>query len=328
MALNQILGGQGLTSDPARVAREVAEEQRRVNLANELQRQAQQNEMIQAQMRQDIALRELAAQRDYQDRAFAFQEQQAELERANKPFNLQEALFQEYKRGRRTPEVFEGLGMRVEQPQSAPQVDVASQVRQARSLGLEPTKQVGGKVTYEPKKQAGARDTKQFDQAIKLHDKFNTQSKDFFKVRDSWGRIQASADDPSPAGDLALIFNFMKVLDPGSVVRESEFANAANAKAAIANLEEGGTVPVPNFVRSGIQRAFSGKLLLDEQRVDFVSRAQKLFDRQAKVQQGNIDRYTQIADRWGLDPADVVLQISQQQATVEPQQGVTVEWID
>ena len=54
-------------------------------------------------------------------------------------------------------------------------------------------------------------------------------SKDYFTVRDSEAKINAVASDPSAASDLALIFSFMKVLDPGSVVREQEFANAQNA---------------------------------------------------------------------------------------------------
>ena len=38
--------------------------------------------------------------------------------------------------------------------------------------------------------------------------------KDFSEVSFAFSRIVRSAADPSPAGDLALIFNFMKVLDP------------------------------------------------------------------------------------------------------------------
>ena len=63
----------------------------------------------------------------------------------------------------------------------------------------------------------------------KLVDKFEANSSDFFKVRDAFNRVVTSAEDPSAAGDLALIFNFMKTLDPGSVVRESEFSTAAQA---------------------------------------------------------------------------------------------------
>ena len=44
--------------------------------------------------------------------------------------------------------------------------------------------------------------------------------KSFAEQASAYGRVVASAEDPSPAGDLALIFNYMKVLDPGSTVRD------------------------------------------------------------------------------------------------------------
>lgn len=317
MPLNQIIGGQGLTANPGGVQAQILEERRRVDIANALQQQAQENAIRQQQAQQSLALRQIDAQRQAQERELAFQTEQAQLERENRPFDLQEALFQSYKRGSRAPEVLEGLGIRVDQPAS--QQDVSGQVEQARALGLTPTKQVGGKVTFGPQKtEAAGRDSKQFDQAIKLQDKFNNQSKDFFKVRDSFERIKASATDPSAAGDLALIFNYMKVLDPGSVVRESEFANAQNAAG------------VPDKIRAQYNQVLRGERLAPNTRADFVGRAGKLFQSQAAIQQRNIDRYSQIADRWGLDSADVVMQISQQQpqGEVQQQQGVTVEWID
>jgi len=61
-----------------------------------------------------------------------------------------------------------------------------------------------------------------------LRKEFTTGSKDFVSTRDAYTRIMAVGQDPSGFGDLALIFNYMKMLDPNSVVRESEFATAQN----------------------------------------------------------------------------------------------------
>ena len=44
--------------------------------------------------------------------------------------------------------------------------------------------------------------------------------------------IENATKDGTAAGDLSAIFAFMKMLDPGSVVREQEFANAQNAAGA------------------------------------------------------------------------------------------------
>lgn len=87
----------------------------------------------------------------------------------------------------------------------------------------------------------------------------------FSKVLPAYDRISASAKDPSAAGDLSLIFNYMKMLDPGSVVRESEFATAENAAS------------VPERVRNVFNKILSGEKLAPEQRKDFVNRANQLF---------------------------------------------------
>lgn len=50
--------------------------------------------------------------------------------------------------------------------------------------------------------------------------------KDQREVLTMYQKVQAAAHQPSAANDLSLIFGYMKMLDPGSVVREQEFANA------------------------------------------------------------------------------------------------------
>jgi len=89
--------------------------------------------------------------------------------------------------------------------------------------------------------------------------------KGYIDIRDSYNRIIASAKDPSAAGDMALIFNYMKVLDPGSTVREGEFATAQNSAG------------VPEIIRAQYNKVMSGKRLSTSQRDDFVDRAKKLY---------------------------------------------------
>ena len=72
-----------------------------------------------------------------------------------------------------------------------------------------------------------------FDPETKLRNEYTGFAKDYQKQNAAFGRIQAAANDPTPAGDLALIFNYMKLLDPGSTVREGEFATAQGAMAAL-----------------------------------------------------------------------------------------------
>lgn len=119
--------------------------------------------------------------------------------------------------------------------------------------------------------------------------------KAFSEQAQAYGRIVSSAKDPSPAGDLALVFNFMKVLDPGSVVRESEFATAEQAAAWLQQSEQLG-VQVPRPVASAIRKMQTGERLSNEQRRDFVARGQSLYQG-AEQQYDNLrGQYTSIAE--------------------------------
>ena len=118
--------------------------------------------------------------------------------------------------------------------------------------------------------------------------------KDFADVSFAYSRVVRSADNPSPAGDLALIFNFMKVLDPGSVVREGEFATAQNA---------GG---IDERVRSLYNQVVEGTRLTEAQRADFVDRAGRLYGGAQEQYQSIADQYSDFAKQAGLDPSLVI----------------------
>lgn len=138
-------------------------------------------------------------------------------------------------------------------------------------------------------------ETDPIKKAKDLRGEFTDLSKDFFKVNESVARIRASAADPSAAGDLALIFNFMKVLDPGSVVRESEFATAQNAAG------------VPEQIRAQYNKALSGERLTPDTRKDFVGRAEGLFEAQRSVHQRRVSEYERLAQAVGADPKQVIV---------------------
>ena len=138
-----------------------------------------------------------------------------------------------------------------------------------------------------------------FDQTEKLRKEFTKASGEFVKVRDSYGRILSSAEDPSAAGDLALIFNYMKVLDPGSTVREGEFATAQNAAG------------VPERVQAFYNNVKRGERMTPVQRDDFVDRAGRLYGSQLRFQEANAERFTGLADAFDIDSANVVSDLTQ-----------------
>lgn len=138
------------------------------------------------------------------------------------------------------------------------------------------------------------RNDKTFTQESKLRDEFRNLSKDFLQVRDSFGRIQESAKNPSGAGDLALIFNYMKLLDPGSTVREGEFATAQNSAG------------VPSRVQAMYNKVLNGERLADDTRKDFVTRSKSLYERQRTTHKKLEKQYKALAGRYGVDGNRVV----------------------
>ena len=136
--------------------------------------------------------------------------------------------------------------------------------------------------------------SKNFDDETKLRKEFTAVTDEYPKINDAYGRVKASVENPSPAGDLALIFNYMKMLDPSSVVRESEFSAAAKA----------GTFG--QKVKAAVEKASSGKLLAPGQRKDFANRASKLFTEAKRSHRKREKEFTRIAKRNGLDASNVV----------------------
>ena len=106
-------------------------------------------------------------------------------------------------------------------------------------------------------------------------------------------KINATPDDAS--GDLALVFSFMKILDPGSTVREGEFANASNAAG------------VPERVRNLWNKVQTGEFLTPTQRRQFRNTALKTFESQIPQHEKNEKKFTEIAKRANFNPEDVVI---------------------
>jgi hypothetical protein len=145
-----------------------------------------------------------------------------------------------------------------------------------------------------------------------LRKEFTTLAKPFREIRDAFARVEESSKAESAAGDLALIFNFMKMLDPGSVVRESEFRTAEDAKAWLTRSEETGIV-IPSSIKTAIQKAAPGEkgaFLLPQQRNDFVGRSKDLMKRQSAQHKKREKTFKGIANRNKLDVRNVVISLA------------------
>jgi len=131
-------------------------------------------------------------------------------------------------------------------------------------------------------------ETTQFDRAQKLRSEISKVSTEFDKLNSAFGRIESSSADPSAAGDLALIFNFMKMLDPGSVVREGEFATAQNAAG------------IDTKIINQYNRLLTGERLAPKQRTDFLNQSRNIFERAQKDNVKAVDKIVDIGKQFGV----------------------------
>jgi hypothetical protein len=138
---------------------------------------------------------------------------------------------------------------------------------------------------------------KMTDNENALRTQYLSQSKDFADTATSYQRIIDSSKNPSAAGDLSLIYNYMKMLDPGSTVREGEFATAQNAGSLSQSL-------IGQY-----NKILSGERLAPELRNDFINRAGKLYSGQKERHAQRVSEFQGIAIRSGLDPKNITINL-------------------
>ena len=128
-----------------------------------------------------------------------------------------------------------------------------------------------------------------------LRDDYRKDSSNFVEISRQARIIQDSLNDDSAAATLASATAFMKMLDPGSVVRESELAMAMKTNGALDRMG--------NYINV-IQ---SGQVLTKQQKADFAKLIKSYSNASNEAQRNLNKKYGQIASEYGLDPKRVVV---------------------
>ena len=129
--------------------------------------------------------------------------------------------------------------------------------------------------------------------ANELRDEYTKLTGDFRTVQDAFAKIQMAGK--TGQGDMALLYGYMKILDPGSVVRESEFATAARSGS------------LPQQIQGWATRVINGERLPDAVREGFKAEAQNVYQAQTKGYENLQKQYRDLALRRGVKPEDVVI---------------------
>ena len=125
-----------------------------------------------------------------------------------------------------------------------------------------------------------------------LRSSFLNQAQPHIQISQAYRKIESAPD--TAAGDMSKIFGFMKILDPGSTVREGEYASAENARG------------VPDTVKAQYNKVISGQRLSPDQRVQFTQAAGDLVNSQ-KQQFGEVAKYYgDISSRNRINPENII----------------------
>jgi hypothetical protein len=138
----------------------------------------------------------------------------------------------------------------------------------------------------------------QTQQEFGLQKEYNDLTKNYRDVRDAMGRIRASGTTPSPAGDLSLVYAYVKMLDPQTGVRNEESRTVAAS---------GG---LPAQAQRWVEWVKGNQLLPDEVRQDFLQRSSMLYDQYEKEYGDLSQQFKEQAGRQGLNPENVVRDFS------------------
>jgi len=193
--------------------------------------------------------------------------------------------------GQTNPELFrQGVARAASEGKLNPE---ARKLAMNRFLSLEQTEQAQ---TTKRKTEKAAKKKEKRETTTGLRKEFTAlpEVKEFSKVRAAYNKVKEAGEDPSPAGDLSLIFNYMKILDPGSVVREGEFANAQNATG------------VPGKIVNFYNQVVDGTRLSPTQRQDFLNQSRNAARAQFTGLNEQMDRYRGIAERNKLPVEDIL----------------------
>lgn len=134
---------------------------------------------------------------------------------------------------------------------------------------------------------------------MKMADDYRSATKNFTALSAGYNQIKTAYDmaktDGTGASQISLLYGYMKMLDPNSVVREGEFATAENAPG------------VPSQILNTYNRIVNGQKIAPEALKSYMDNATSLYRAQGKVQKEIEGQFREAAKRYKLDPDNIII---------------------
>lgn len=119
--------------------------------------------------------------------------------------------------------------------------------------------------------------------------------KQFNDASVAYEKAKASAKAGTRIGDVALLYNYMKLIDPGAIVTEGDQANVSK------------TGSVPGHIVQLYNEAVNGQLLNPQKRAEIIDSAKSQYVAHANQYAPLVERFRGLATKRGITPEDVAL---------------------
>lgn len=129
-----------------------------------------------------------------------------------------------------------------------------------------------------------------FKAETSLRKEFASTQKDYNVINTAYNNLNQLSKSNTPQAQISLLYQFMKIQDPNSVVRESEFATAASAGS------------YGDKIQNAVTRLMNGQRLTNDQVKGFVNAAGNLYTAQRQSFTKSKKYYQGLANEYGLNP--------------------------
>lgn len=123
---------------------------------------------------------------------------------------------------------------------------------------------------------------------------FDARMADAQKIAKTYKVMESAVENPSVAGDVSLVFNYFKTIDPQSTVREGEYDTIINATS------------VPDRIKNYAQRLQNGQKLSEAQRKDLLNTARQNVMAIKPQVDLTVNTYRGFVNTLGKDPDTII----------------------
>ena len=174
---------------------------------------------------------------------------------------------------------------------------IRTRIAEAQALGFTPGSTEYNRYIAEGQGSRLSRDEKvSTENNLRTNFRQDLNQFDFFTVRDGFETVKEFYDNPGEVSDYALTVAFLKVLDPGSVVRGEEVTALNRAQALL-----------PAFGAQLENALFGSGQLSDTVRNEIAKLSMNRYGIAARNAESLFDEYKDMADRYNLDIENIAI---------------------